>query len=67
MVDIANYLFVDKSICYYQFFVDPDFLDFEKNDYEWMLDFQKLTNVVTVVGDGASLKTTSDAAQVTAS
>lgn len=43
MVDIANYLFVDKSICYYQFFADPDFLDFEKNDYEWKLDFQQLT------------------------
>ena len=66
MVDIENYLFVDKSICYYQFFADQDFLDFEKNTYEWVLDFQRLTNVNAIIGNGASLKTTFDAEEVAA-
>ena len=65
LVDIANYLFVDQSICYYQFFADSDFLDFEKNTYEWVIEFQQLRNVNTIIGNGASLKTTFDAEEVT--
>ena len=44
-IDIKNELFVDESVCFYQFYVDLDFLDTEKNDYLWVLTYENLTSV----------------------
>ena len=65
-IDIKNELFVDESVCFYQFYVDLDFFDTEKNDYLWVLTYENLTSVQAVIGAGKDLITTSEANDVTA-
>ena len=63
-LEIKNYKFVEDSVCYYQVYVDMDFLDVKKSDYDWLVTFDALKDVKAVMGKGKDLLTTSEAVQV---
>ena len=63
-IEIENRLFEDESVCYYQFYVDLDFLDFDNNDYNWKFTYERLTSVKAVIGNGKDLTTTSESVNV---
>ena len=52
---------MEDSVCYYQLYVDMDFLDLKKNKYTWDVKFQNLVDVKAVMGMGKDLLTTSEA------
>ena len=50
-----EFLFVEDSLCFYEFSVDENSLDTWVNEYKWKISFEKLKNVDVVFGFGLSL------------
>ena len=65
LIDIKNYRFIDKSVCYYQLYVPEKDMDTENYNYYMDIQFKKLTNVITMMNNGTSFFTANDPISVT--